>query len=55
MVLGLVLIWMNDGTWFSREQYDGSEWWVHRVRPTLEEVMKEYIETGCGPDVGGGG
>jgi len=22
-------IWMQDGTWYSRGEYDGSEWWQH--------------------------
>lgn len=26
-------IWYNDGTWSSRAEYDGSEWWEHNVCP----------------------
>lgn len=28
-------IWYVDGTWSERDEYDGSEWWTHRVRPPL--------------------
>ena len=32
-LFGFVLY--SDGTWSDREEYDGSEWWVHRVPPTI--------------------
>lgn len=28
-------IWYEDGTWSDRDEYDGSEWWVHRQCPPL--------------------
>lgn len=28
-------IWYSDGTWSSREEYDGSEWWAYRSCPPL--------------------
>jgi len=28
-------IWYKDGTWSDRGEYDGSEWWVHQVRPSI--------------------
>jgi hypothetical protein len=28
-------IWYSDGSWSDREEYDGSEWWIHRIRPAL--------------------
>jgi hypothetical protein len=28
-------IWYADGTWSKRDEYDGSEWWSHRVMPAL--------------------
>lgn len=28
-------IWMKDGTWYAREEYDGSEWWKLYSRPDL--------------------
>jgi hypothetical protein len=31
-------IWYVDGTWSERDEYDGSEWWSHRVRPALPNV-----------------
>ena len=32
-LFGFVLY--SDGTWSEREEYDGSEWWVHREPPTI--------------------
>lgn len=29
-------IWYKDGTWSERGEYDGSEWWEHKVRPPLD-------------------
>jgi hypothetical protein len=29
------LIWMKDGTWLSRGEYDGSEWWNWNRLPEL--------------------
>lgn len=28
-------IWYADGTWSSRRDYEGAEWWEHQVRPEL--------------------
>ena len=28
-------IWYADGSWSERDEYDGSEWWSHRVRPPM--------------------
>lgn len=28
-------IWLEDNTWFSRGEYDGSEWWEHNVLPEI--------------------
>lgn len=28
-------IWLCDGTWFSRGEYDGSEWWVYNRCPEI--------------------
>lgn len=28
-------IWYEDGTWSSRGEYDGSEWWEYNTRPTI--------------------
>ena len=33
-------VWLKDGTWLAREEYDGSEWWTHRVCP---EIPSECI------------
>ena len=33
-------IWYKDGTWSERGEYDGSEWWEHKVCPAIpKEVM----------------
>jgi hypothetical protein len=28
-------VWLNDGTWFSRWEYDGSEGWQHHFCPKI--------------------
>jgi hypothetical protein len=33
-------IWMQDGTWFTRGEYDGSEWWQHHSCPEIPENLK---------------
>lgn len=30
-------VWLEDGTWLSRGEYDGSEWWKHNVLPIIPE------------------
>lgn len=34
------IVWLKDGTWLSRGEYDGSEWWEHNVLP---EIPKELV------------
>jgi hypothetical protein len=52
------VIWYTDGTWSERDEYDGSEWWVHRKCPQLPEEALEKTKTpriekceGCGNDI----
>jgi hypothetical protein len=28
-------VWFDDGTWLSRGEYDGSEWWVYLGTPQI--------------------
>lgn len=35
------VVWMEDGTWFERAEYDGSEWWEHRRLPEIPESLKQ--------------
>ena len=28
-------VWLEDGTWFTRGEYDGSEWWEYRKLPEI--------------------
>lgn len=28
-------IWLDNGEWFDRHEYDGSEYWIHRSRPEI--------------------
>ena len=30
-------VWLEDNTWLSRGEYDGSEWWEHNVLPIIPE------------------
>jgi hypothetical protein len=36
----------KDGTWLSRAEYDGSEWWEYNKTPTYETINKEFIGLG---------
>jgi hypothetical protein len=34
-------IWLADGTWCTRGEYDGSEWWIHNTMPAIpKELIK---------------
>jgi hypothetical protein len=35
------IVWLNDGTWLERGEYDGSEWWEHRVRPEIPVELQK--------------
>ena len=41
-------IWYTDGTWSTRGEYDGSEWWVHHKCPAIyfndPSSMEEHDE-----------
>jgi len=28
-------VWLDDGTWLSRGEYDGAEWWEHNILPEI--------------------
>jgi|688.fasta_scaffold1218650_2 hypothetical protein len=30
-------VWFKDGSWLSRAEYDGSEWWNHSTCPEIPE------------------
>ena len=33
-------IWCNNNTWFSRAEYDGSEWWRLNAYPEIPDYLK---------------
>lgn len=33
-------VWLEDNTWLSRGEYDGSEWWEHNVLPNIPKECK---------------
>ena len=33
-------VWFEDGTWATRGEYDGSEWWEIHTRPDIPENLK---------------
>lgn len=33
-------IWYEDGTWSSRGEYDGSEWWEYNFVPEMPDQLK---------------
>lgn len=44
-------IWYTDGSWSTRFEYDGSEWWKHHQRPEIPfDLGAGYVakrQTGC--------
>ena len=34
------IIWLMDGTWLEREEYDGSEWWRHLECPSIPDELR---------------
>lgn len=32
-------IWLKDGTWFTRGEYDGSEWWEYHSCPEIPNEL----------------
>lgn len=37
-----LIVAMNDGTWFERSEYDGSEWWSHWSVPAKGSNLCEF-------------
>ena len=37
------IILLDNGTWLTRGEYDGSEWWDYHKLPTIQEVLEEDI------------
>jgi hypothetical protein len=35
------IVWLTDGSWLSREEYDGSEWWQHRFLPPVPLYLQK--------------
>ena len=33
-------VWLSDGTWLERGEYDGSEWWEKRMLPEIPQELK---------------
>jgi hypothetical protein len=39
------VIWYIDGTWSTRGEYDGSEWWENHLRPQIpKDLNPEWVE-----------
>ena len=34
-------VWLSDGTWLERAEYDGSEWWIHHKCPEIPDYLSE--------------
>lgn len=32
-------VWLEDGTWCTRDEYDGSEWWTHNQLPEIPSEL----------------
>jgi len=35
------IVWYTDGTWSERGEYDGAEWWEHKVCPDIPNAQHE--------------
>ena len=33
------IVWLEDGTWCTRGEYDGSEWWVYNQLPEIPSKL----------------
>ena len=33
------VVWFEDGSWLERAEYDGSEWWKHKICPVIPEEL----------------
>jgi len=33
-------IWLENGAWLGREEYDGSEWWIYIERPEVPKYLE---------------
>ena len=36
-------VWLKNGNWLMRSEYDGSEWWEHREIPEIPESLTNEI------------
>ena len=45
LVLPTLVMIMNDGTWFVRAEYDGSEWWNRIVPPKVIDTVDDTVDT----------
>ena len=43
-------IWLHDGTWFSRWEYDGSEGWEHHKCPEIKFMPDDIVGTWDGDE-----
>lgn len=42
------IVWFEDGTWMTRGEYDGSEWWDYHVLPEIPDDCQAVITTSDG-------
>ena len=33
------IVWLSDGTWIDRGEYDGSEWWIYQKCPDITDDL----------------
>ncbi len=39
-------VWMNNGDWLERHEYDGSEWWEYKTCPDIPEYLQNKPDDG---------
>ena len=38
-------VWLTDDTWYSRGEYDGSEWWEYHKYPDVSDGCNQEVQT----------
>ena len=45
------MIWMKNGDWLERHEYDGSEWWEYKTCPDIPEHLQQENPYGKDYDI----
>ena len=45
------IIWINNGNWLERHEYDGSEWWEYKSPPVIPDFLQQENPYGKDYDI----